>query len=100
MASAATHSGKFPAATRSAAHLASTSFMIGSPQPVVEAAAVLLSAKQPQPIREESPNRPGALLSVPPVDVAAAIFPPRSRATAPTVSWETVGANRSGAAAA
>jgi len=44
MASAATHSGRLPVATRSAAHLASTSFMIGSPHPVVEAAAVWLSA--------------------------------------------------------
>ena len=44
---------------------------------------------------EESPSRPGALLSVPPVEVAAAILPSRSRATAPTVSCEMVGAKRS-----
>ena len=44
MASAATHCGILPDATRSAAHLARTSFMIGSPQPVVETAALRLSA--------------------------------------------------------
>jgi hypothetical protein len=36
---------------------------------------------------EESPTRPGVLLSVPPVEVAAARLPRASRATAPTVSW-------------
>ena len=36
---------------------------------------------------EESPTRPGVLLSVPPVEVAAARLPRKSRATAPTVSW-------------
>ena len=40
-------------------------------------------------MREESPTRPGVLLRVPPVEVAAARLPWPSRATAPTVSWES-----------
>ena len=40
----ATHSGMLPDSTRSAAHLARTSFMMGSPQPVVDAAALSLLA--------------------------------------------------------
>jgi hypothetical protein len=40
-------------------------------------------------MREESPTRPGVLLRVPPVEVAAARLPWESRATAPTVSWES-----------
>src|ERR1700694_4943732 len=95
MDSCAAHSGRFPAAMRSAVHFASTNFMMGSPHPVVEAAALLLFRYQPQPISDESPSRPGALLSVPPVEVAAAILPSRSSASAPTVSCEIVGANRS-----
>ena len=75
MASGATFAGSLPARTRSAAHFASTSFIIGSPQPVVEQAALSLSAKQPQPISDESPTRPGVLLSVPPVEVPAAMLP-------------------------
>ena len=42
-------------------------------------------------MRDESPTRPGSLLSVPPVEVAAAMLPCESRATAPTVSWESSG---------
>src|ERR1035437_5695723 len=38
-------------------------------------------------MREESPTRPGVLLRVPPIEVAAARLPWASRATAPTVSW-------------
>src|SRR5579862_2428166 len=48
-------------------------------------------------MREESPRRPGALFSVPPVDVAAAMLPSRSSATAPTVSCEIVGSCDPGA---
>src|SRR6201995_3159603 len=88
MASGATCSGARPICTRSTAHLPSTSFIIGSPQPVGETAALALSAKQPQPISDESPTRPGALFSVPPVEVPAAILPPASSATAPTVSCD------------
>src|SRR5919197_5273056 len=44
IASLATHSGMLPDATRSADHLAKTSFIIGSPQPVVDAAPLWLSA--------------------------------------------------------
>ena len=35
----------------------------------------------------ESPTRPGRLLVMPPVEVAAARLPAPSRATAPTVPW-------------
>src|SRR5215469_16240200 len=87
MASLAVASGAPPVRTRSAAHLASTSFMMGSPHPVQDTDALWLSAYQPQPISDESPTRPGSLLRVPPVDVPAAILPLASRATAPTVSW-------------
>src|SRR5581483_2907804 len=49
-------------------------------------------------MRDESPRRPGALLSVPPVEVPAAILPRASSATAPTVSCGAPWAenNRSG----
>ena len=36
---------------------------------------------------EESPTLPGNLAVIPPVDVAQAMFPKESIATAPTVSW-------------
>src|ERR1035437_8300016 len=87
MASRAATSGAVPEATRSVAHLPRTSFMMGSPHPVRERAAERLSGYQPQPMREDSPTRPGVLLRVPPVEVAAARLPWASRATAPTVSW-------------
>jgi len=41
------------------------------------------------------PKRPGVLFNVPPVDVPAAMLPLLSRATAPTVSCEMAGANKS-----
>src|ERR1700728_1803595 len=87
MASRAAISGAVPAATRSVAHLPRTSFMMGSAHPVRDTAAARVSEWQPQPMRDESPTRPGVLLRVPPVDVAAARLPRASRATAPTVSW-------------
>lgn len=42
------------------------------------------------PIRGESPTRPTRFPVIPPVDVAAAIRPLVSIATAPTVSWPIV----------
>src|SRR5215813_10629876 len=59
--------------------------MIASPSPVHETPPSVLSAYVPLPIRAESPTRPGSLPTMPPVDVAAAIVPWRSSATAPTV---------------
>jgi hypothetical protein len=59
--------------------------MMASPSPVQETPPTELSAYVPHPIRALSPTRPGALPAVPPVDVAAAMVPPRSRAMAPTV---------------
>ncbi len=51
----------------------------------VQETATPWSAQLPDPIRGLSPTRPGALPRVPPVEVAAASRPPRSRATQPTV---------------
>src|SRR5437867_8898208 len=59
--------------------------MIASPSPVHDTPPSELSAYVPQPISALSPTRPGRLPSVPPVDVAAATVPCRSRAVAPTV---------------
>ena len=42
-------------------------------------------AHVPEPIIGVSPTRPGILFVIPPVEVAAAIFPSLSNATAPTV---------------
>ena len=59
--------------------------MIASPSPVQEIAAVASSAHVPAATSGESPTRPGCLPLLPPVEVAAAMPPPASRATAPTV---------------
>ena len=59
--------------------------MNSSPSPVAETAQDRLSAKVPAPMTALSPTRPGSLNETPPVEVAAARFPCRSRATAPTV---------------
>src|SRR6059036_3251933 len=59
--------------------------MMASPSPVHDTPPIELSAYVPQPISALSPTRPGSLPMVPPVDVAAAMVPLRSRATAPTV---------------
>src|SRR3954471_19396270 len=85
--------GSFPAPIRSVAVFASSTFMIDSPQPVVEQPPVWLSAYRPAPISGESPTRPGSLLAVPPVDVPVARRPARSSATQPTVSlgWGSEG---------
>jgi hypothetical protein len=48
-------------------------------------AQVSLSAQVPAPMTGVSPTRPGDFAVMPPVDVAAARLPFRSRATAPTV---------------
>ena len=59
--------------------------MIASPSPVQETATLSSSAQVPAPISGESPTRPRRWPIVPPVEVAAASRPSRSRATAPTV---------------
>src|SRR5205085_2043808 len=59
--------------------------MIASPSPVADTAPSVLSAYVPHPMSALSPTRPGSLPWVPPVEVAAAEVPWRSRATAPTV---------------
>src|SRR6266508_3307370 len=59
--------------------------MMASPSPVHDTPPIELSAYVPQPIRALSPTRPESFPMVPPVDVAAAMVPLRSRATAPTV---------------
>jgi hypothetical protein len=59
--------------------------MKNSPVPVLETATVRLFAYVPAPMIGESPIRPTGLLVSPPVEVAAARFPPLSSATAPTV---------------
>ena len=60
--------------------------MIASPCPVADAAPNAC-AKVPAPISAESPTRPKSLPGTPPVEVAAAIAPCTSTATAPTVPW-------------
>ena len=60
--------------------------MIASPCPVADAAPNAC-AKVPAPINAESPTRPKSLPGTPPVEVAAAIAPCTSTATAPTVPW-------------
>src|SRR5215831_1800439 len=59
--------------------------LVPPPPPERERAPAVLSAYVPQPIKGESPTRPGGLPVIPPVEVAAATRPRRSRATAPTV---------------
>ena len=46
-----------------------------SPFPVADTPPIKLSAIAPQPINGESPTLPGIRFGMPPVDVAAAIFP-------------------------
>jgi len=75
-----------PLRIRSQTLFARTSLMATSPIPVAEQAPASLSAYVPHPINGESPIRPGNLSEKPPVDVAAAVFPSLSSATAPTVS--------------
>ena len=58
---------------------------MASPCPVALAPPISLSAKAPHPINGESPTLPGFLNGIPPVEVAAAMFPSESSATAPTV---------------
>src|SRR5262249_55290652 len=64
---------------------ASVTRMMASPSPVHDTPPSVLSAYVPHPMSAESPTRPGSLPDVPPVDVAAAMVPARSSATAPTV---------------
>src|SRR5262249_30868837 len=81
----AAYSGS-PASCRSArVRCRSTPRMIAPPPRVHDPPPPELSAWVPQPTSALSPTRPGALSAVPPVDVAAAMVPLRSRATAPTV---------------
>ena len=66
--------------------------MKASPWPVPEIATTLSRAYTPAPTIGESPTRPSAWPTIPPVDVAAATRPLASRATAPTVPWRAAAA--------
>src|SRR3990170_4498688 len=77
--------GAPPSGSRSYTNLERTCLMISSPIPVTETAPCGPEYK-PAPRIGESPTRPGSMNDVPPVELAAANRPRRSRATAPTVS--------------
>ncbi len=82
----------WPLCIWSQAYLARTRRMATSPMPVVEQAPAWLSAYVPLPISGVSPILPGSFSAKPPVDVAAAVLPSLSKATAPTVSiWKSSG---------
>uniref|UniRef100_A0A182KIF1 Uncharacterized protein n=1 Tax=Anopheles christyi TaxID=43041 RepID=A0A182KIF1_9DIPT len=59
--------------------------MMISPSPVSDTPPIVLSAYVPDPMIGVSPTRPTRFPVTPPVEVAAAMFPPASIATAPTV---------------
>ena len=89
IAACAAASGASPARTRSTAHLPSTSFMIGSPQPVSETAALRLSRIAAAADQRRVAHPPRRLVTAcHPVEVPAARLPPASSATAPTVSCD------------
>ena len=68
-----------------------TPFIKSSPRPVAVAPPIVLSTYNPEPIKGESPTRPGFFIKSPLVEVPATISPDASNPTIPTVSCPAYG---------